>query len=50
MIGWTALLRVTPAQAGTHLATSAGFDLGPCFRRDDSLVIVSTSVLSAAVK
>jgi len=27
---------VIPAKAGTHLSTSAGFELGPCFRRDDT--------------
>jgi len=33
-----------PAQAGTHVITSAGFELGPCLRRDDSVGGVTTSV------
>ena len=28
---------VIPAQAGIHLSTSAGLEVGPCFRRDDTL-------------
>ena len=29
---------VIPAKAGTQLDTCAGFTVGPCFRRDDTLV------------